>query len=160
MTDTGLHHINVQPIHTDPTPLGIKTVRGTENATYQMREGRLWKDIGTTYVFADGRIAIVHVADAAPHEIALLTGHAEDVWRGTIVPTKATAWHFRRRSGRPNYWFTNLLAPADALRDETAARVEAARIPTSLTKMLSDANRHVIEADERAAGHTAGGETA
>lgn len=160
MSVPGLHHITVQPLHADPAPLGIKTVPGTENATYQMREGRLWKEIGTTYVFADDRITVVHVADAAPHEIALLTGHAEDVWRGTIVPTKATAWHFWRRSDRPNYWFTNLLAPADALHYETAARVEAARIPTSLTKMLADDSRHVVEADERAVGHAAGGERA
>lgn len=150
MSNTGLHHLTARRVHSDLSPLGIKIVQGPANAVYQMRGGRLWKEIGTTYVFDTGRITVSHVADATPSEVALLAGHAEDVWRGTIVPTKATAWTFKRRNDKPNFWFTVLLVPADAMHDEAAARIEAASIPTSLAKMLSDATWNAVERDANA----------
>lgn len=132
---SSLHPFTARPVHSDLRPLGIKRYKVSENATYQMRDGKLWKDIGSIFVYSDGLIKIARCADASPLEIGLLAGHAEEVWRGTVVPSKATAWHFRRRSGQPNYWFATILVPADAGRDAVAAEIEALRSPGTLADL-------------------------
>lgn len=128
MSSAGLRRFQGHPVFGDLTPLGIEVRQRAERAPVETIDGRLWKQLGSIYVYSTAQIIVDHYEDTTPFEVALLNGQAEDVWRGVTKPTKARFWTLHRRDGRPDVWSTKIFGPADVLRDEAVAVIEAENI--------------------------------
>lgn len=112
--------------------LGVILRAALGSISYEIQEGRAWKEIGRLGMdTATGRIIVQPYIGLTDRELNLLLGFAEDAFRNP--PSEATGWI--RSAQSPHRWECSALITTD-LDEAAAAFVSAAETFVAATDTL------------------------